>query len=239
MKTKFIFPLLLIFVYSYSQDKSTEWKYPIEVGSTEWRETSYKYKIDKSQPPKAIISEWNTRKLFLYCLDYPFNKVMLMFNNPDKGFKKVFEESLVWQSFIKRADAVDVFVDYYANDSYTDLFSMADNKNGMDKYLNMFFLEKIVSETDFAENMKTIDRKKITKAIFSNHIDKINYPDYFLGYTYNSSLCALLKVLESDSFLKANQLNLSEFKKVTNQEYYVDTDIEKKILEVTIKYLEK
>jgi hypothetical protein len=92
-KIIFIIGFALVSLSAMTQEKKAVWDYPVKPESKEWQITSYVEKIKKSQPPKEILNGWTTETLFKYCIEYPFNKVTLMFNNPNDGFKRVYEQS--------------------------------------------------------------------------------------------------------------------------------------------------
>ena len=222
---------------SYAKARSV-WDYPIKPGSDEWRVTSYDYKVEKSQPPKDLLGKWSTETLFNYCVDYPFNKVTLLFNNPNDGFKRAYEESEVWQEFIKRVDAVDIFVQYFEDRSYYKLFEMKDLEERNNELFTLFFLEKIVSETDFLVHIDDSNKRKLTATIFLSHQSKIDYPDEFIGFHYNSSLSALLKILESNQVeISTDVVSLQELRQKTNNGYFADFDVEPYIFERIVTYL--
>jgi hypothetical protein len=98
------------------------------------------------------MNKWNTETLFQYCIDYPFNKVTLLFNNPNDGFKRVYEQSSVWQEFIQRKDAISVFTKYIELRPYKKLFEMNNIEERNNELFILFLLDKIVSETNLTDN---------------------------------------------------------------------------------------
>jgi len=127
MRILFIIYLILTSFAIQAQDGVLSWDYPVKPGSEEWRMTSYAEKVEKSQPSKRILNSWNTELLFQYCIDYPFNKVIGMFNNPNDGFTRVFEQSTVWKEFILRKDALNIFVKYFETRPITQLIEIKDS----------------------------------------------------------------------------------------------------------------
>lgn len=219
---------------------NTKWDYPVKPGSEEWRMTSYDEKVEKSQPPKELLNSWDTETLFKYCLDYPFNKVTLLFNNPNDGFKRAYEQSSVWQEFIRRKDALDIFVKYFENRPFKQLFEMKNVENFNDELFSLFFLEKLVSETDFAVYLDSSGKRKLANTILQTHQSKKNYPDEFLGFSFNSSLSALLKILESDHVVSPNdEISLAKLREMTENEFFIDYNMDSIIVNKASIYINK
>jgi hypothetical protein len=213
-------------------DKKVIWDYPVKPESREWKETSYIEKIKKSQPPKELLISWTTEILFQYCINYPFNKVTLLFNNPNDGFKRVYEQSAVWQEFIQRKDAIDVLTKYLESRPYKRLFAINDIEERNNELFIVFFLDKIVSETNFAANLDARNKKKLTNIILQNHQTKKNYPEEFIGFHYNSSLSAMLKVLD-------DKKSLTDFRAKTDNEFSIDENVDAAIITKATNFINK
>ena len=239
MKNKFISLFFSMFVcMSYAQTTDTKWDYPVKPGSEEWRMTSYAEKVEKSQPPKEILNSWNTELLFQYCIDYPFNKVIGMFNNPNDGFKRAYEQSTVWQEFIRRKDALGIFVKYFEIRPIKRLVELKNEDVRNNDLVMLFFLEKLVSETDFADHLDLTGRRKLANTILQFHQSKKDYPDIVFGFPYNSSLSALLKILEIDNLISSNdEISLAKFREKTGNESFVNVDVESAILSRAFNYI--
>ena len=177
-----------------------KWDYPVKPGSEEWRYMPYAEKVEKSQPPKELLNSWDTETLFKYCVDYPLNKVTLMFNYPNAGFRCVYEQSTVWQEFIRRKDALEVYSNYFEIRPYKRLLIINDVEIRNNDLFTLFFLEKLVSETDFANYLDSSRKRKLADIILQSHQSKKEYPDEFYGFAYNSSLANLPSNLASEVF---------------------------------------
>jgi len=87
------------------------------------------------------------------------------------------------------------------------------------------------SETDFTDRLETTGKRKLAGIILQNHQSKKAYPEHFIGVPYNSSLKALLKILESDKRLPANgDLSFEKFREKTGNERYQDKETESIII---------
>ena len=216
------------------------WDYPVKPGSEEWRLMPYAEKVEKSQPPKELLNSWDTETLFKYCVDYPLNKVIGMYNNPNEGFKRVYEQSTVWQEFIQRKNALNVFAQYFEMRPFKQLFEIKDDKNLGNELVSLYFLEKLVSETDFSLHLDSSDRRKLANIIYQTHQSKREYPDRIFGFPYNSSLVALVKILESDQVISSNdEISLANFRGKTGNESFVDETMESSIVSKAINYINK
>ena len=218
-------------------NNNAKWDYPVKPGSDEWRMTSYDEKIKKSQPPVELLKSWDTETLFGYCIDYPFNKVTLLFNNPNDGFKRAYEQSSVWQEFIRRKDALEVFAKYFEAHPNKRLFTMDNIEIRNNDLFTLFFLEKLVSETDFTNYLDSSLKRKLADIILETHQSKKDYPDEFYGFSYNSSLSALLKILENDNAFSGERISLADFREKTGDESYIDEIMDSTIVDKTINYL--
>jgi hypothetical protein len=233
MKVKTIFIMLIICPFFLFGQK---WDYPIKPGTEEWKKMDYKEKVKLSQPKQEMLEKIPIHQLMSYCLDYPFNKDILLFNNPNEGFKIVFESSTVWQEFIKRKGAGKVFVDFYQKHMLGDLFKISDINTRNHELFNQYFLEKLASETSFVTQLNTSEKESLMLAILDRYETKKNYPDEYLGFAYNSSLSVMLKILESE---KIRIESLSNFKEVTHGERFVNSDLENNIVKSAREYLKK
>ena len=235
-----IFICLIFLPLTITAQERKMWNYPIKLGSEEWRVTSYAEKVEKSQPPKELIKSWDTETLFQYCVDYPFNHVTLMFNNPNDGFKRMYEQSSVWQEYVQRKDALGVFIRYFEDRPYKRLFEMSNIEVRNDELMTLYYLEKLVSETDFALHLYSLDKKKLANTILQSHQSKKDFPDEFIGFHYNSSLVALLKIFESEQALSPqNEITLTKFRKKTGNEYFVDDGMDSEIITKAFNYINK
>ena len=227
--------ILLMFIplSAIGQEKKLVWDYPVKPGSEEWRMTSYAEKVEKSQPPKELLDSWDTETLFQHCINYPFNGVVFMFNNPNDGFKRVYEQSTVWKEFIQRKDAVKIIVQYIKDRPYKQLF---EKENVGRELFTLFFLEKVVSETDFTVYLDSSGKRRLANTILQSHQSKRDFPNEFFGFPYHSSLAALVKVLESDQeVFSDDEVSLTELRKNS----FFDSEKESIIISKTINYINK
>jgi hypothetical protein len=212
------------------------YSFPVKPGTKEWKEMDYNAKVGMSQPKMELINAMNTVDLLKNCLSYPFNKDILLFNNPNEGFRKVFENSILWKEFVKRKDAFNTFSTYYQKVSLDDIDLITDVEVKNNERFNQFFLEKLASETTFISLMADKDKKGMMKIIIEKHKNKQVYPNEYKGFVYNSTLSVMNKLMEGDSIYSVNS---GAFRKATNNELFVDKEMEKKIIESAKKYLVK
>ena len=214
------------------------WDYPIKPGSVEWKTRSYDENVAKSQPPADMLKSWDTEMLLKYCADYPFNKVLLLYNNPNHGFKRVYDQATVWQEFIRRTDAVAVLSQYFEARPSKMLYEMTDDKVRRNDLFTLFFLEKLIAETEFTLFLDASRRRMLANVIFQRYQSKTEYPDQIYGYTYNSSLSAFIKILESDQVLSPeSEISLEKFRAKTRNEAVADSGMESAIINMVMNYI--
>ena len=215
-----------------------EWDYPIKPGSQEWRTRPYDENVAKSQPPAELLSSWDTETLLKYCVDYPFNKVIYLYDNPNYGFRRVYDQATVWQEFIQRIDAIEVFAQYFEARPSKLLYEMTDVKIRNNDLFTLFFLEKLVAETDFTLFLDSSRRRMLANVILQRYQSKKEYPDRIYGFPYNSSLSAFLKILESDQVLSPeDEISLEKFRKKTHNEAVADPDMESAVITLLMNYI--
>jgi len=236
-----VFVLCFVWMFSLSESilhaqtiENVTWEYPVIPGSEEWRFMPYTELVEKLQPPKELLNSWDTETLFRYCIDYPLNRVTLMYSSYDFGFMRAYGQSTVWQEFIRRKDAIEPIAQHFEARSYKRLFEMDSIELRNGEFFHLFFLEKLVSETDFTDHLDSSDKRKLANIILQSHLSKKDYTKYFSGSTYNSSLSALLKILESD---KDEEISRAEFREKTNYESFVNGELESAITTKVFNYL--
>jgi len=231
-----VFYLSTSVLHAQTTEKA-DWDYPVKLGSDEWRVMPYSEKVEKSQPPKEILERWDTETLFKYCIDYPFNHVTFMFNNPNDGFKRMYDQSTVWQEFIRRKDALRVFIQYFENRPFQRLFEMDSRERTIELH-SLFILEKLVSETDFTTHLDSSDKRKLTNTILHNYQGKKEYSYRFRGFLFNASLSALLKILESDQALSSkDEISVAKFREKTGNESFINESMDSAILTQVFNYI--
>lgn len=212
------------------------WDYPVKPGTEEWKNMDYIDKLRKSQPLKEIIDDMTTNVLFENCLKYPFNKEILLFNNPNDRFRILFDNSIVWTEFIKRKDAFIVLRKYYTQNSLDDIAKIKDENTRNNERFNLYFLEKVISETSFVDNLSASEKKDMMKNLLDIHISKKNYPHEYLGFSYNSTLSAIRKIIIAE---KLGTKNIESMKEITENERFVNDDLDKEIIELSRKIISK
>lgn len=210
MKKIIIVLLLAIPIILFAQEKVT-WDYPVKPGSEEWRYTSYTEKLQKNQPPMSLMNKLTSMELLELCMEYPFNMDILLFNNPNAGMRKVLQQSTCWQEYIKREDALSVLLNEYEKRPASGSEINADKNMKNKTIINTFFLEKIISESSILKSSDLEIQKLLLKGLIKKHEDKKFFPTRYSGFTYCSSLSAILKVLESQDLLDSGIINNNDF----------------------------
>jgi len=92
--------------------------------------------------------------------------------------------STVWQEFIRRKDALEVFATYFETRPYKQLLAMSNIEIRNNDLFTLFFLEILVSQTDFANHLDSSRKRKLADIILQSHQSKKNYPDEFYGFSF-------------------------------------------------------
>ncbi|MDO5666135.1 MAG: hypothetical protein Q4G63_12900 [Bacteroidia bacterium] len=232
MKVKMVLFMMICPILIFGQT----WDYPIKLGTEEWLKMDYQEKLKKSQPSMDVIKSMTTNDIFDNCLKYPFNKEIFLFDNPNERFKILFDNSVLWKEFIKRKDAFTVFKEYYTRNSLDNIAKIADEQVRNNERFNLFFLEKIISETSFVDNLSVAERKDMMRIILEKHISKKNYPEEYLGFSYNSTLSAMRKIIIVE---KLETKNIEGLKTITEDERFVNDNLDKEIIELSKKIISK
>lgn len=222
-----------------AQNEKATWDYPIKPGSEEWRSSPYVEKIQKNQPPASIINQMPTSDLLDLCLKYPFNKDMLLFNNPNTATRKVLKESLGWQEFIKRKDAVETFIGYYNKLPTDKIESIPDEKVRNNERFNFYFFEKLIVESDFAVNASLNSKKLLLQTLLKKHNEKKIYPDQYHGYVYYSTMSAMLKIMQEQDFIDDKIYNNPDFQLLIEKGICKDQKLETEIINKAKDFLAK
>ena len=232
----FVFIFLTTFLSSANAQEETVWDYPVKPGTEEWVKMDYYEKVKISQPPSKFMQEMKTSDLLDLCFYYPFNKTILLFNNPNDGFENVYKYSTVWQEFIERKDAFEFYKKHYAL-SLEELNKISEDNKRNNERFNQFFLEKLASETLFINGLGLEDKKELMRLTLQRHLDKMHYPNEYSGFVYNSTLSVMIKILESDG--NNEGLKLKDFKEATENEKVINPEYDNLIIEYSKKYISK
>jgi hypothetical protein len=140
-------------LWNYSQMKEHQ-----ENGK--WIEKPYAEKLSTLQVPDSIIRSIPTSDLLDVCLSYPLNGDMLLFNNINAGFQHVISNFNGWKEYLKRKDAIIVNCKKFDQDLNVENIEQFAKDQNKDIFRNsIFFIEKMISQTDLVNNC-TIDEKK-------------------------------------------------------------------------------
>jgi len=231
--------ILFVPIIIFSQEQKQKWDYPIKPGSEEWRMTSYAEKLALNQLPNDLTKSLSTSELLEYCLNYPFNKDILLFNNHNGGFAKVFSESLCWQEFLKRPDVLLIFIKSYEKYSSEDIENIKNIDERYNEMFNVFFLEKLVSETDLVSTSDPKMRKLLMTSLLSKQEGRKKYPTQYHGFLYWSALSAIMKILKYEDVISDDIIENTDYKNLKEKGICYNPDIEASIVSIATKQLEK
>lgn len=231
--------ILFVPIIAFSQEQKSKWDYPVKPGSEEWRLTSYAEKLALNQLPSDLIKSISTSELLDYCLKYPFNKDILLFNNPNAGFKKVFSESLCWQEFLNRPDVIETFLKSYDKNSTEDIEKITKTDERYDEIFNVFFLEKLVSGTNMVDKTDSNIRKLLLKSLLNKHEEKKKFPTQYHGFSYWSALSAIVTILKYENAISADVLENADYKDLKEKGICYKPEVETTIVSIATKRLEK
>ncbi|WP_319482321.1 hypothetical protein [uncultured Draconibacterium sp.] len=235
---KIILSLLIVIpIISFAQEKVI-WDYPVKPGSEEWRYSTYVEKVKKNQPPFWLMNELKTPELYGLCIGYPFNMDLFLFNNPNIGIRKILSESSCWQEFINRKDALKVLSSKYNEALINEIMNINDKNERTQKIINIYIIEKIISESDIIKKSDLKDQKLLIKYLINKHDEKKKFPDEYFGYTYSSTLSAMLKVLESQNKINAKISENNDFYNLEKRGINNSEELEQEILTVAESILE-
>jgi len=234
MKQTNIKSVLILFlaipILSFAQSQKITWDYLVKPGSEEWRYSSYAEKLQKNQPPMSLMNKLTTTELLELCMEYPFNMDILLFNNPNVGISKILKESTCWQEYLKREDALSVLLNEYEKRPASRTEISTDKRRKNKTIINTYFLEKIISESSILNNADLGLQKLLLTGLIKKHEGKKSFPNRYAGYTYYSTLSAIVKVLDNQDLLDSRIINKSEYYNLVERGMSNDKDLEINIL---------
>lgn len=239
MKKIILYLLIVIPTIAIAQNDKATWDYPVKPGSEEWKYSPYVEKLQKNQPPASEINQLTTNDLLNLCLKYPFNKDILLFNNPNNAMRKVLKESFGWQEFIKRKDAVEIFIGYYNKLPTAKIEAIPDEKERNNERFNFYFFEKLIAESDFAINANLNLKKLLLQTLLKKHNEKKIYPIQYHGYVYYSTISAMLKIMEEQDFINDKIYNNTDFQLLIEKGICNDQELEIEIINKAKDFLAK
>lgn len=239
MKKIILYLLIVIPSFAFAQNDKATWDYPVKPGSEEWRYPPYVEKLQKNQPPASVINQLTTNDLLDLCLQYPFNKDILLFNNPNIAMRKVLKESFGWQEFIKRKDAVEIFIGYYNKLPTDKIEAIPDEKERNNERFNFYFFEKLIAESDFAINANLNLKKLLLQTLLKKHNEKKIYPDQYHGYVYYSTISAMLRIMEEQGLINDKIYNNTDFQLLIEKGICKDQKLEIEIINKAKDFLAK
>ncbi len=74
------------------------------------------------------------------------------------------------------------------------------------------------------------------KNLLDMHISKKNYPHEYLGFSYNSTLSAIRKIIIAE---KLETKSIENMKGITENERFVNDNLDKEIIELSSKIISK
>ena len=180
-----------------------------------------------------------TNDLLDLCLKYPFNKDILLFNNPNIAMRKVLKESFGWQEFIKRKDAVETFIGYYNKLPTVKIESIPDEKARNNERFNFYFFEKLITESDFVINENLSSKKVLLQTLLKKHNEKKIYPDQYHGYAYYSTISAMLRIMEEQGLVNNKIYNNTDFQLLIEKGICKDQKLKIEIINKAKDFLAK
>jgi hypothetical protein len=131
----FTIVLLLLVLFSYftfSQEKSGAYDYPIKPGSKEWENLKTYYDVlPVIMIPDDVLKNISTRDLIQTCLNYPLKHNMFVFGSINYGFIHICQTFNGVRELMKREDAANELLIKYKDIDPTDI---NDNWLFIDKY---------------------------------------------------------------------------------------------------------
>ena len=153
------------FAFDYSSAIDTSaWKYMQNLD----------YRFAACDYSESEIKHKTTEALVKSVLDYPLNYLVLFYDNPENVVSLVVSRSKIHQELLKRIDAVDILLDYYADadidfnipkrskDDYSDL-----------PYPDVMFLEAFLA-SDFIAPRLSEKRMKVSSIVSSKFGERLS-----------------------------------------------------------------
>jgi hypothetical protein len=167
--------------------KSGMWDYPVKPGTEEWKQfQTYDEMVKACQIPDGVLASLSTDDLTELCLRYPLYTDFLVFENPDEGFDRLFNNFNGIRELYKRADVATCLNKQYSEKVKSLSSFLNEEKPEIEKgifVINIsvyeFLLSRVEQKQEGQKNTEGL--KEVLQSLVTGYERKMQYHAYFSG----------------------------------------------------------
>jgi hypothetical protein len=242
-KTVFSFCVMLLMThYSYSQEISLPYDYPVKPGTDEWKKLQNQDEmIEVCQIPETILKNLSTEALAKTCLNYPLYPQITAYNNVQSGFDKFANNFNGFAELINRSDAGLVLLQKYRSmdpSSYPREWSSVKKGQFIYEYL---FIEMLLAQDKIIAKLSSDRKIELAKECLKKYEGKVIEKDLFglVGLSHTSYVMLKTLNMEDDKDYKSLHGKDEKVKAFQETANVIDIETLSKIREVTMSYINK
>ena len=174
--------LILVFYAMHAQETKVTWDYPVKPDMEEWMQLkTFEEMYQACQIPDEIIKRLDTESLVQICFDFPFFKVLFLYNSLQDGFNSFYKSFNGIHELLDRKDAGYFMLKKYASMSVVDfnpLWSLGDQGGYIYKYK---YFETLLAQPQVVESLGRNGRKNLLEESIKKFDMKLSNMDLFGG----------------------------------------------------------
>jgi len=186
-------------------------------------------RIDECQIPGNILKNIPTTDLLNICLQYPLLNNYTASNSPNKGLAAIISTFNGLTEFMSHSDSHKVLLNYYANESVSNINNSQDNGGYT---FDFCAVELLLSQPVLLKRFTQKEQKDILNLILSKYNEKAKYEEYF-GF-YGKMTTAFVSNRYAESLGKATDVSNKKKELFTSEMLVADFSIiDQTILDVS------
>lgn len=227
--------ILILSLFSYSQEKEETWDFPVKPGTEAWASlTSTQEMIDTCQIADDILSKLTTAELAELCLNYPLLGDMLVTNDFQKGFEVMSSFFNGFQELKKRNNAGMELLKLY-KDFKLQSFQEKKGEETTNVFLDMC-IDVIMAQPVFLQQFDNQQEDKLMEASLNRLERRQQIGDSH--YRQKTTTVILSRLLvKKEGLAQFDKLGKDRFLLLNNHFILQDTTIIDAIKQKSEKYL--
>jgi len=195
MKKLLLFFGCFISVLSAAQEIDKPYDFPIKIGTKQWAElTSSKQMDEVCVIPEDVLNSLSTKALLITCINYPRLLDIFLSSNLQTGFNFNANHFAGLRYLLKKPDLGDVLLKTYIDFDISS--SIIDGYNRKLKYIQVAFLELLISQESIINAFNKSDKLKLLSQAIKNLEQRKKYGDSL--FRQRTTALILSRILNSN-----------------------------------------